>query len=480
MDRLSSLDESFLDLDQSGPSLAVGSVVGIEGKAPTVAKLRSFFAERIPSMPSFSQRFVPSRTKFMRGKWIDATPDLTHHITQRKLKSGGSIDAVVSEIIEIPMDLDRPLWDVTMITGYATNEWTMVIRIHHAIADGQGATVLLGQLIDLDPGGNVRLTDAIKAMVAPRSVKAETDSGGRVEAIAAKLAKVAEKSMRLTGMFISTLPDTVRSALMFLPQDRLDSLTGDVSAKRIWASGRYPLTEIKAAKRSLKKVTINDIVMAAVAVGFTDLLRARGEDPEGRTLRTVMPTSLRRDLKTNNQVGLLPLPVPLGDIPPMDRIREIKKETKHSKKSTLPLIGDQIRRSTEKLIPAPVEEAVVQMVAGKTEYMAETLVTNVPGPQFPMYLNGEEIASSKPIIPIEGQFRIIVGITSFGDYLNIGVTGDGENAPDVDVLVAGIERGLAEIVEYASENKAKSKQKQTAAALAQAKKRKARESQSKK
>lgn len=476
MDRLSSLDESFLDLDRSGPSLAVGTVVGIEGKAPTLAKLRAFFASRLPSVPNFMQKFEPSRTKFMRGKWVDATPDLTQHVKQRRIKPGGSIDAVVSKIIEVPMDLDLPLWDVTMITGYATNEWTLVIRLHHAIADGQGATVLLGQLIDLDAEGNVRLTDAIRAMVAPRSVKAGHGDGGLFETTAGKLINATEKSMRLAGLFISTLPDTVRSMLMFLPQERLNSLTGDVSDKRIWASGRFPLAEVKAAKRSLKKVTINDIVMAAVAVGFTDLLLARGEDPEGRTLRTVMPTSLRRDLKTNNQVGLLPLPVPLGDVPPKERLREIKQETKYSKKSTLPVIGDQLRRSTEKLIPAPVEEVVVELFAANTEYLADTLVTNVPGPQFPMYFMGEEIVSSMPIIPIEAQFRIIVGVTSFGDYLNIGVTGDGENATDIDVLVAGIKRGLAEIVEYAANEKVGSKQKHSAAAQAQAEKRRARES----
>src|SRR5690606_35502940 len=106
---------------------------------------------------------------------------------------------------------------------------------------GQGATVLLGQLIDLDAEGNVRLTDAIRAMVSPRSVKAGHGDGGIIETTAGKLINATEKSMRLAGLFISTLPDTVRSILMFLPQERLNSLTGDVSDKRIWASGRFPL-----------------------------------------------------------------------------------------------------------------------------------------------------------------------------------------------------------------------------------------------
>lgn len=465
MDRLGALDESFLDLENSGPPIAVGSVVGVQGKAPTIGKLRAFFESRLDSMPRFSQSFQSSRSKVMRGKWVETIPDLTHHIRQHKLRPGGNIDEVVSEVMETKLDWDRPLWDVTLVSGYSAEQWTLIIRLHHAVADGQGALILLGQLIDLDPTGHVRLADGITAMAASREFHGDPADEEHWEGAAGKAVKALEKSFRISGQFISTLPDTVRSALMFMPRKQLDTLTGEVSGKRLWVSGRYSLDEVKAAKRSLKGFTINDIVMAAVAVGFTDLLESRGEDPEGKTLRTVIPLSLRRNLESNNQVGLLPVPLPLGDIEPRERLRAISKATKHSKNSTLPILGDQMVKMVEKVTPAPAQEAVLSKFAQNTDYFSETLVTNVPGPQMPIYFMGSYIVSSAPIIPIEAHFRIIVGITSFHKDLNIGITGDGEYAQDIDVLRAGIERGFAQVVEYAEEKKNTSQQKKTLAAV---------------
>lgn len=455
MDRLSSMDSMFLEIEQSGPSVAVGSAMMVNGPAPSLAKLRAYFAERIEDMPRFRQKVVSSRTKVRQAKWVEVEPDLTYHVTEVRLNPGDSFDPVVSATMERPMDRRQPLWDATLVSGYSTTEWTLIIRLHHSIADGQGALILLGELIDVTPDGSFRLAAGIKKMMTPKAPETdEVETSSKLDELTTKALRSIEKSLEALGQLISTSPDTIRSIANLAPK-RPTSLTGPVSNQRKWVGGQFSLDDVKLARKSFKGVTINDMVLAAVAVGFSQLLESRGENPNGRTLRAVMPVSLRRDFAANNQVGILPAPLPLGDMDPVKRMRLIKESTKHAKRSMLPVITDQVVKASQKVVPAPVQEFVVSKSGVSTEFFGETLVTNVPGPAIDLYFMGQSTKGTIPIIPIEGSMRIIVGITSFQHDLNIGITGDGEHARDVDVLLAGIQAGFAEICELGAKRAAK-------------------------
>lgn len=446
MERLGPVDAMFLELEKSGPPVAVGAVSEVPGEAPDIEAVRDFVAGRLDGMPRFRQRVESSRTKVRAMKWVDVDPDLTHHV--RVMDGAESLDAAVSELMELPMDADKPLWDLTVLTGYAPDRWAFVIRLHHAIADGQGALILIGHLIDMTPDGGFTLADAVAAMARGDDEPEGDvpDRSGRLSALADKTGRSVDMVFQLLGDFIATYPDTMRALGDMMPR-RPSELTGQVSGQRTWVSGHYPLPDVKTARKGYKGATINDLVLAAVSMGFTTLLESRGEDPNGRTLRAVMPVSLRRNMKANNQVGLLPAPLPLGDMPAADRIRQIRLATKRSKRSKLPIITDEIAKATAKVTPAPIMDAVVGGSGGATAFVAETLVTNVPGPKMPLYFMGYEVANQSPVIPIEGALRIIVGITSYADEMNIGITGDGEHAADVDVLLRGIQAGFAAILE---------------------------------
>ncbi|NQU36560.1 MAG: DUF1298 domain-containing protein [Actinobacteria bacterium] len=451
MDRLSSMDSAFLDIETSGPSVAVGAVLVLGGDAPTLAEVKEFVSGRLPKMPRFHQRVQASRTKINRAKWVSVDPDLDHHITEVVLPLGGHYDGVVSSLMEVPMDRNRPLWDATLVTGYAADEWALIVRLHHSIADGQGALILLGELIDISQDGSLKLADGIKLMMAPKeSTEEPIELDHKLDEVATKAIQTLEKGFEGLGNFISTYPDTVRSLLALAPK-RPSDLTGVVSAHRRWVGATYSLDDVKLARKQFKGVTINDMVLASVAFGFGRLLESRGIDPDGRTLRAVMPVSLRKDMASNNQVGILPAPLPIGDMDPMKRMRAIKESTKHSKRSMFPVISDEVLKATEKVTPAPVQEFVMSNLSGLTGYFSETLITNVKGPMVPLYVMGREAKRSVPIIPIEGSMRIIVGITSYMGDLNIGVTGDGEYAADVDVLVAGIQAGFDDLCAAAAE-----------------------------
>ncbi len=442
MDRLSSLDTAFLDIERSGPSVAVGTVLLLQGKAPTLEQLREFIGERLPTMPRFRQRVVNSRTKVRQAKWVSAEPDLEKHVTEVTIGKQETLDDVISRLMEQPMSRRRPLWDCTLIHGTGAGTWGCVFRIHHTVADGQGAVILLGRTIDLSPQGGFTLADAVISMSSHDDDSAVEDNP---DGLADKAMRAVEAGFAGVGQFIATYPDTMRTLVQMTPKRGTD-LTGPVSAKRRWVSASYPLDGLKQARRLVKGATLNDVVLAGVAQGFRALLEERGQDPSNRTVRAVMPVSLRTDAEANNQVAILPAPLPVGQEDPAKLIAAIRTSTKSSKRSMLPLLIDASRKAGQAVTPAPVQQFVLRHTGQTTEYFSETLVTNVMGPRTPMYFMGHLVLHNRPIIPIEGGMRIIVGITSYQDEFNIGITGDGEHAADVDVLLAGILAGFDDIV----------------------------------
>jgi diacylglycerol O-acyltransferase / wax synthase len=294
MERLGPVDSLFLDVEKSGPPVAVGAASELSGEPPTLAELRAFVASRLDGMPRFRQRVEDSRTRVRSPKWVDVEPELEHHVRAVDLAAGESLDPAVSGIMEVPMDRDRPLWDIHLITGYSTSKWSLVIRLHHSIADGQGALILIGHLIDMTPDGSFTLADAV-AMQAPDHDETESsdEHANRLETVSSSIMGTVDAGFEVVGEFISTYPDTLRALVDFVPR-RPSRLTGTVSGKRTWVSGHYPLGPVKQARKAYRGATINDIVLASVAMGFTALLESRGEDPDGRTLRAG-PVAVGRD-----------------------------------------------------------------------------------------------------------------------------------------------------------------------------------------
>lgn len=444
MERLGSLDAAFLDIEQSGPPVAVGFLMEFDGKPPTIAQLRRYVGDRLPNMQRLRQRVEPAPVRVRQAAWVDVEPDLTHHIRQMKVVATTSIDDAVSKIMVKPLDRDYPLWDLHLVTGYDTKSWAVVWRLHHTIADGQGAGALLGNVIDLAPDGGMTLADAVAAMMT--SGDDSGDGGGGISATAERILKGLESGFIEAGNVLAAMPDTAKTVLRGAPH-RPSELTGPVSDQRKWIHTRYPLPAIKEARKSLDGVTINDMVLAAVSVGFRKLIAYREAGVEAdRVVRAQMPVSLRKDMATNNQVGMLPAPLPVGERDLEKQLELIKKTTRESKASLSPKIADAATRFAGTVTPAFIQALVLSRTGVLGEYVVDTVITNVKGSPVPVYFAGQAIRRSAPIIPIEGTVRINIGITSYLDQLNVGITGDGVHATDIDVLARGICEGFDDLV----------------------------------
>jgi WS/DGAT/MGAT family acyltransferase len=238
------------------------------------------------------------------------------------------------------------------------------------------------------------------------------------------------------------------TALIPHPPSRL---TGPVGQSRVWVSVDIPLAEVKHTGRALG-ATINDIVLACVAGGFRDLLVLRGDQVEGRVVRNLVPVSTRApgDGSAQNQVSAILGHLPVGITDPVERLAQVRAGVEHGREVGTPALATGLLGLVDRAVPAAVQDVAVAAV-GRTApaWFMDTLTTNVPGPQFPVYLCGRRVLAMYPLIPVAGHTCITTGIFSYDGTLNVGVTGDADQAGDVEVLARGISRAAAELAELA-------------------------------
>lgn len=428
MDRLSALDALWLDAEASGPPIAIGSVAVLDGPAMSVDEVREHLRGRLVLLPRFRQRLQPDPLTLRHAAWVDCEPDLDHHVRARRVGPRRlDLDHAVSAIMERPLDRDRPLWDLHVLRGLDDDRWALVWRMHHAVADGEGASMLLGNLYDLRRSGGPTMTEALRQAPA----RSTADSGG-------------SSPVGIVADTAKALPRTARTMLDLTPRTPSD-LTGEVSPERAWRSAQVPLADARSAGKALG-ATVNDIVVTAVTTGFRDLLLGRGLDPE-RSLRAVVPVSLRTpgDDHADNQVAMISaeLPVSVADV--ADRLAAVRDSTGRGKSSAVPQLMGAFWSVVDRLVPAGLQERVVERATPLSRAFVDTLITNVPGPAFPLFFAGHRAHASYPIIPVDGALRVTVGVVSYDGMLNLGMTADAANVPDLEVLVAGTRRGFEEL-----------------------------------
>ncbi len=442
-DRLHAIDLVWLEMQGDGPPIAIGTVAVAEGPAPGDDELLALLADRLARMPRLHQELTAPGLGMRRPAWVEAPGlDLTHHLHRLDAQD---LDTAVAHVMEQPLPPGQPLWDTWIIDGLPQG-WALVWRVHHTIADGVGALLMLGHGFDVAPGGGTTLTDALMSpapgAVGPTAVPA----GGPSERVPAR------DLGRLLGVLRAAVPQVIPALSDLMPRPP-SSLTGPVGARRAWVSVDVPLGEVKAVGRTLG-ATVNEVVLTAVAGGFRDLVAHRGETVEGRVVRNLVPVSLRapRDGTSHNQLSALLGHLPIGVEDPVDRLRAVQAGLGHGVGAGEPALVSMMLGLADAVVPAGVQDMAIAS-AGRVvpAWFFDTLTTNVPGPQFGVYLASRPVRAMYPLIPVAGHTTITTGIFSYHGMLNISVTGDGDRAGDVGVLADGIRRAAAELADRSSE-----------------------------
>src|SRR5215467_1635869 len=230
-------------------------------------------------------------------------------------------------------------------------------------------------------------------------------------------------------------------------QPAAGSLNGPIGPHRRWSWAASTLEQVREIRGALGG-TVNDVVLSAITRGFRDLLLGRGEKVTGKVVRTLVPVSVRRESEKglyNNRVsGFFPgLPVGIED--PLERLNAIKEQMEGFKRSGQAVAGDALTQLSG-YAPPMLLSVSARLATRFEQRLVQTVTTNVPGPQFPLYAAGRQMLYAYPYVPIAGTVRVAIAIFSYLGALNFGLTGDYDSVPDLEILRRGIESGMADLL----------------------------------
>lgn len=458
---MSPQDAAFIHIEDERNPMHIGNVVVFEGSAPDYGDFVRAVAGKLPLVPRYRQtvRMVP----FNLGRpiWVD-DPNFTilYHIRRTALPLPGGDDELrnlAGRVFAQRLDRARPLWELWLVEGLAGGRWALVAKTHHAMVDGLSGTDILTLILDRDPEGSPAVDDTWVARPSPSTVELLT--GTAADAIRDPLSHlralpaVASTPLRSVH-YAREIAGGALGQLSRLVRPTVGGLNGRIGPHRRWSWARGSLENVKVIREAFGG-TVNDVVLAAVTNGFRELLLERGEPIDGRVVRTLVPVSVRtaRERGTyNNRVSAYFADLPVGEDDAVMRLALIRDEMEGLKESHQAVAADVLTQLSG-YGPALLLALGLRAATLWPQASLNTIATNVPGPQFPLYACGRRMIEGIPYVPLWGTLRTSVAIFSYCGGLNFGVTGDYDSMPDLEVLVRGIEGGLADLLERASRSR---------------------------
>jgi diacylglycerol O-acyltransferase len=458
-DRLTAVDASFLA--QEGPSahMHVGAVMICDGPAPSYEELADHVRERLHLVPRFRQKLAFPPLETGRPLWVDDPCfNLEYHVRDTALPAPGSeeqLRALAARVHSQALDRTKPLWEMWLVHGLEGGRFALLSKTHHALVDGISGVDLATVLFDVQP------TPAAVAHVGtpwtPRPTPSGVDMAARgVRAVVALPFDAAARALRAATRPTETLQDT-REALEGLgevvwaglnpaPETPLNVEIGP-HRRFVWV--RQDLADFKRIKNVFGG-TVNDVVLAVVAGALQRWLRSRGVRTEGLELRALVPVSIRaadehRQLGNRLVVMRGPLPVYVED--PVARLRVVRHAMDGLKESKQ-AVGAEVLTGMQSFAP-PTIFAQASRLNFSTR-LFNLLVTNVPGPQVPLYVLGRRLRDLFPVAFLPKRHGLAVAVMSYDGGMDFGLLGDYDAMPDLEQLGEMFTDSLAELLDAAA------------------------------
>ncbi len=453
MQRLSPLDASFLHIEDGSSPMHIASTAIFEGPPPAHEDIMRMVAGKLPLVPRYRQkvRFVP--LELGRPVWVDDTHfNLEYHVRQTGLPQPGSDEQLrnlVGRIMSQTLDRTKPLWEMWVVEGLEGGHWALISKSHHAMVDGVSGTDLLAVMLDATPDPDRPAPPPWKP--DPEQSQAEFLGAAIAERLfnpyeAFRSARSLVTRPRRLVSEIATTTKGLSSMRNLVRPTQPTSLNGPTGPHRRYTWSRGTVSDVKEIRAALGG-TLNDVVLAAITQGFRELLLSRGEQVDGRTVRTLVPVSVRKaDQKGSydNRVSAMYAELPVGLEDPVERLHSISEQLKGLKESQQAVAGETLT-SLAGFAPPILLSAGTRLAMRIPQRNLNTVTTNVPGPRIQLYAAGRKMLEAFPYVPLAGHVRIGVAIFSYLDSLNFGVTGDYDSSPDLDILPRGICAGLADL-----------------------------------
>ena len=461
-DRLSSVDASFLHQEGRASHMHVGAVMIFEGPPPAREDFLAQIDSRLHLVPRYRQKLAFPRFEMGRPLWVDDPRfNIGYHVRHTALPAPGSVEQLrllAGRIFSQRLDRSKPLWEVWLVQGLEDNRFALINKTHHALVDGVSGVDLATVLFDVSPVPGEGPQAEEDWTPAPEPTQAELIAEGvkgavRTPAdIAGSLLKAARDpgaTVRAAREAAEGIGEIVWAGLNPAPETPLNVPIGP--HRRVWWV-RSSLDDFKAIKNAIGG-TVNDVVLAVVSGALGRWLRTRGVRTEGLELRALVPVSIRpagAERELGNQIAAMRGPLPVYATDPLDRLEIVKEAMAHLKQSKQALGAEVISGLNDFAPPTLLAQASRLNFSTR---LFNLIVTNVPGPQFPLYLLGRELQELAPIAFLPEDHAMAVAIMSYNGCVDFGLLGDYDAMPDLDVFADYLEDALAELMEAAGVGK---------------------------
>ncbi len=460
MQTMSPLDASFLHVEDAVTHMHIGSVGIFEGPAPGPGEVRSAIAARLALVPRYRQkvRFVP--LALGRPAWVDDPYfNLDYHVRRTALPAPGGDEELrnlVGRVMSQQLDRAKPLWELWVAEGLDDGRWALISKTHHCMVDGVSATDLLSVILSKQREPEPEEIRAWRPDPEPNSAELVAHSLSLRAASPYEAARTVLSAVRGPRRVARKTLETARGVAnlrSLLSPDSSSSLNGPIGPHRRWDWARARLSDIKRIREE-HGGTVNDVVLAVIAGGFRDLLLARGEHVDGGVIRSLVPVSVRAEDERgtyDNKVSAMFAELPIGLQDPVARLRAVHEQMQDLKQSGQAVAAERLT-ALSGFAPAMLLALAGRVGTRLPQRSVNTVTTNVPGPQKPLFLVGRRMLEAFPFVPLGGHVRIGIAIFSYDGGINFGVTGDSDTAPDVGVLCRGIEHGVSELLSTSAPN----------------------------
>jgi WS/DGAT/MGAT family acyltransferase len=463
LDRLTPIDASFLHQESSVSHMHIGGLTIVEGPPPSMDEFLEQIRRRLHLVPRYRHKLAHTAIDSGRPVWIDDPSfNLDYHVRHTALPAPGhweQLQDLTARIFSQQLDRSKPLWEMWLIEGLQDDRFALITKTHHSLIDGIAGVDLATVLFDLspeppqipysgrpwephpEPGTVHLLTAGLVGAVRVGAALAE----GALEALAhperalARAREAAEGISEIVWAGLNPAPET--------------PLNVPIGPHRRFVGVTSQLDDFKAVKNAFGG-TVNDVVLAVVAGALRSFLVSRGRHTEGVELRALVPVSVRTEGEHDrggNRIVVMRGPLPIYISDPLNRLRFVS-EAMDGLKESKQALGAEVIAGAQNFAP-PTILAQASRLNFSTR-LFNLIVTNVPGPQFPLYVLGREMLQAIPVAFLPENHSLAIAIMSYNGQMNFGLLGDFDALPDIDSIGENIAAELATLVALARESAA--------------------------
>jgi WS/DGAT/MGAT family acyltransferase len=459
MDRLSSIDAGFLAQERSGAHMHIGNVMLFDGAAPSREEFCEHISTRLHLVPRYRQKLAWPRLELGRPLWIDDPRfNIDYHVRVTALPEPGTLEQLrllAGRVFSQRLDRSKPLWEVWLVHGLEGDRFALINKAHHCLVDGVSGVDITTVLFDLEPEPARLDGDPDPWVPAPEPSDVAIAAEG--------IAGLVRTPLSLAGHALSAITkpgrtlSQVRDAAEAVGEVAWGLVSGapDTPLNQPCGSHRHlywihaDLADLKAVKDALGG-TVNDVFLNVVSGALRRWLHTRGVRTEGLELRGAVPVSLRAEDEhgqLGNRITIMVGSLPVYACDPVERQRIVSASMADLKESKQAL-GAELIAGLQEFAPPTVFAQASRLNFSPRMY--NLLVTNVPGPQFPLYLLGRELGELVPVAFLAAEQILAVAIMSYNGGVDIGLIGDYDTMPDLEELGAMFEESIAELREAAA------------------------------